>query len=50
MDCSGAVRSGLQHPLVSADGRQERPGPFVVPLAGKLFGGRFAEIGRNLWP
>ncbi len=42
----GAVRSGLQHPLAAADDRQERPGPFVVPVVGCGFAGYLAEIER----
>ena len=44
------MRSGLQHPLVAADVRQERPRPFVVPVAGKRIGRLVGEIGRNLRP
>ncbi len=31
--------AGYFHPLAAADDRQERPGPFVVPVAGWRFGG-----------
>jgi hypothetical protein len=31
--------AGLQHALADADDRQERPGPFVVPVAGERFDG-----------
>ena len=47
----GAVRGGLQHPLVAADDRQKRAGPFFTSVAGRGFD-RFkrfaAQITRNL--
>jgi IS5 family transposase len=43
----GAVLGGLQHPLAAADDRQERPRPFVVPVAGSRFATLAGIIGRN---
>ena len=39
--------AGYFHPLVAADDRQERQGPFVVPAAGERFDGLICEIGKN---
>ena len=44
------MRCGLQHPLAAADDRQERPRPFVVPVAGERFGGLVGELDRNHLP
>ena len=44
------MRGGLQHPMAAADDRQERPRPFVVPLAGSGFDGASGEIRANVQP
>ena len=40
----------LKHPLAAADDRQERPRPFVVPVAGSGFDGSGGEIRANVQP
>ena len=44
------MRCGLQHPLAAADDCQERPGPFVVPVAGSEFDGSGDEIRASVQP
>ena len=46
----GAVRSGLQHSLAAADGREEGTGSFVVLVAGSEFGGAGDEIRASVQP